>query len=116
MNSSRRSFVKKTAFVIAGSSVFSHPLFALFKNKKLTVLQLYSVRDDMKANPFATLQQVAKMGFKNVEHANYVDRKFYGYSPKEFRKVLDDLGLKMVSGHTVMRSQHWNAAANDFTS
>jgi sugar phosphate isomerase/epimerase len=28
---------------------------------------------------------------------------------------LDDLGLKMPSGHTVMRSQHWDAGKNDFT-
>ena len=32
------------------------------------------------------------MGYKYVEHANYVNRKFYGYSPSEFRKILDDLG------------------------
>jgi sugar phosphate isomerase/epimerase len=116
MNPSRRTFVKQTALAVAGSTLFSQPLFALFKNKKLTGLQLYSVRDDMKTNPLDTLQQVAKMGYKNVEHANYVNRKFYGYSPKEFKKILDDLGLKMVSGHTVMHSQHWDAATNDFTS
>jgi sugar phosphate isomerase/epimerase len=28
---------------------------------------------------------------------------------------LDDLGLKMLSGHTVMGKQHWDAAKNDFT-
>lgn len=55
------------------------------------------------------------MGYEYVEHANYVDRKFYGYSPKEFRKVLDDLGLKMISGHTVMGRQHWDEARKDFS-
>jgi hypothetical protein len=49
------------------------------------------------------------MGYKHVEHANYVDRKFYGYAPAEFKKLLDDLGLKMPSGHTVMGKQHWDA-------
>jgi hypothetical protein len=51
-----------------------------------------------------------------VEHANYVNRKFYGYSAAEFKKILNDLDLKMPSGHTVMRSQHWDATAKDFTS
>jgi sugar phosphate isomerase/epimerase len=50
-----------------------------------------------------------------VEHANYIDRKFYGYTPTEFKKLLSDLGLTMPSGHTVLHSRHWDNAANDFT-
>jgi sugar phosphate isomerase/epimerase len=115
MNTSRRSFIKKSAITIAGTALFSHSILAQFKKQKLVGVQLYSVRDAMKANPLETLQQLSKIGYKNVEHANYVDRKFYGYNAREFKKVLDDLGLKMVSGHTVMRSQHWDAAAKDFT-
>ena len=55
------------------------------------------------------------MGYKHVEHANYRERKFYGYGAKEFRKVLDDLGLKMPSGHTVMGKPHWDDSKKDFT-
>jgi sugar phosphate isomerase/epimerase len=69
----------------------------------------------MKKDPMATLREISRMGYKHVEHANYVDRKFYGYSAKDFKKVLDDLGLKMPSGHTVMRKQHWDETAGDFT-
>ena len=65
--------------------------------------------------PSATLKQLSAIGFKNVEHANYVDGKFYGYTPVEFKKVLDDLGLKMPSGHTVMNDADWDKAKNDFT-
>ena len=61
------------------------------------------------------MKQLAAMGYKYVEHANYVEGKFYGYSPAEFKKMLDDLGLKMPSGHTVMNATHWDAAKNDFT-
>jgi sugar phosphate isomerase/epimerase len=116
MNTSRRSFIKKTALVAAGTSLFSNRLFAAFEKNKITGVQLYSVRDDMKADPLATLQEISKMGYQYVEHASYTDRKFYGYSAKDFKKVLDGLGLKMPSGHTVMRVQHWDAAAKDFTS
>jgi len=69
----------------------------------------------MKANPLKTLRQLASIGYKNVEHADYTNRKFYGYKAAEFKKVLDDLGLKMPSGHTVMGPQHWDAATRDFT-
>jgi sugar phosphate isomerase/epimerase len=50
-----------------------------------------------------------------VEHANYVNRKFYGYSAADFKKILNDLGLKMPSGHTVMGKDHWDDAKKEFT-
>lgn len=115
MNTSRRTFLKQTSFALAGATVFSHPLLAQMKVKKLTGVQLYSVRDDMKNDPAGTLKALAQMGYKNVEHANYVNRKFYGYTATEFKKLLDDLDLKMPSGHTVMRIEHWNPATNEFT-
>jgi len=55
------------------------------------------------------------MGYVYVEHANYINRKFYGYPATEFKKVLDDLGLKMISGHTVMGRQHWDDTRKDFS-
>lgn len=116
MNTTRRSFIKKTSLTIAGAALFSDSIFAHFKNDQLTGVQLYSIRDAMKKDPYNSLKQLSGMGYKNVEHANYVDRKFYGYSAKEFRKILDDLDLRMVSGHTVMHLQHWDSGANDFTS
>lgn len=118
MNNSRRSFLRKSALfgtlAIAGPSLLPQSLFAA-KAKKLTGIQLYSVRDDMKKDPMGTLKALADMGYKHVEHANYVDRKFYGWPAKEFKKVLDDLGMKMPSGHTVMRSEHWDESKKDFT-
>lgn len=82
---------------------------------KIVALQLYSVRDEMKADPLGTLKQVAAMGYVYLEHASYVDRKFYGYSASEFKKILSDLGLKMISGHTVFGMQHWDDKNNTFT-
>lgn len=115
MYTSRRTFLKKTTLALAGTTVFSHSLFALYKQKQTLGVQLYSIREDMKKDPLGSLKQVAAMGYKNVEHANYVNRKFYGFSAMEFRKVLDDLGLKMPYGHTVMGKQHWNETSKDFT-
>ena len=69
----------------------------------------------MSKDPLGSLTQVAKMGYKYVEHANYVNRKFYGYAPAEFKKVLDGLGLNMISGHTVMGRQHWDESKKDFS-
>jgi len=115
MQHSRRRFIRTGALAIAGSALLSKNGFANFrKPNEIVGIQLYSVRDAMSKEPLVTLQALAKMGYKHVEHANYVDRKFYGYGAKEFRKVLDDLGMKMESGHTVMRPEHWDASKKDF--
>ena len=115
MNTSRRRFLKSSSIVIAGSSLLSHKMFAAVPPGEIMGIQLYSIRDDMKKDPMGTLKQLASMGYKHVEHANYVDRKFYGYSVAEFKKILKDLGLTMPTGHTVMRKQHWDTSKKDFT-
>ncbi|QHT71010.1 sugar phosphate isomerase/epimerase [Rhodocytophaga rosea] len=114
MNISRRTFLKNSTLALAGTTLLAREGFA-FKSKELIGVQLYSIRDDMKKDPLGTLKQLASMGYKHVEHANYVDRKFYGYGAKEFKKILDDLGLKMPSGHTVMSKDHWDDTKKDFT-
>lgn len=116
MQTSRRVFLKNGALTIAGATMFSNFLMATANvSSELVGVQLYSVRDDMKTDALGTLKKLAAMGYKNVEHAGYSDRKFYGYSATEFKKILDDLGMKMPSGHTVMRGEHWNAGSNDFS-
>ena len=115
MRNTRRDFLKKSTLALAGATIFSSDLFAAKNPGELVGVQLYSIRDDMKADPLGSLKKLAAMGYKNVEHANYIDRKFYGYTATEFRKVLNDLGLKMPSGHTVMRKDHWDNSKDDFT-
>lgn len=115
MNTQRRQFIRNSSLLLAGAA-FSSPLNLLSPEaRRLTGVQLYSVREDMKKDPVATLTKLAEMGYKHVEHANYIDRKFYGFQAREFRKILDDLGLHMPSGHTVMTRKHWDATAGDFT-
>lgn len=101
--------------LIAGSTFLSRELMAMARPATITGIQLYSVRDDMKKNPIGTLQALSDMGYKYVEHANYVDRKFYGFTATEFKRVLDGQGLKMLSGHTVMGKAHWDASKKDFS-
>lgn len=115
MKTTRRTFIRNSAVLLAGSAVLSKKSFAAFNPDDIVGIQLYSVRDDMQKDPLGTLKQVAEMGYKHVEHANYINRKFYGYSAKEFKKILDDLGLKMPSGHTVMGKDHWDTSKKDFT-
>jgi sugar phosphate isomerase/epimerase len=115
MSHSRRAFLKNSALAIAATSILPATSFASFRKKRITGIQLYSVREDMGKDPAGTLKKLAEMGYHYVEHANYIDRKFYGYTAKDFKSLLDGMGLKMYSGHTVMGPQHWDAATNDFS-
>ena len=90
MNTSRRDFLKRSALAMAGTSVVTNSLFSCSSAKanEIVAVQLYCVREDMKSDPLATLTKLAEMGYKHVEHANYEDRKFYGYTAPEFKKLL----------------------------
>lgn len=120
MKTTRRDFLKTSTFAIGGAALL--PGLACSTGTKpaaapglVTAMQLYSIRDEMTADPLGSLTKLAGFGYKYVEHANYVDHKFYGWTAEEFKKVLDGLGLKMPSGHTVLGSNHWDAERNDFT-
>jgi len=115
MKTSRRTFVKSGAMVALGAAILPRSVFASSAQKGMVGIQLYSVRDDMMKDPVGSITQLSKMGYVYVEHANYVDKKFYGFLAPEFRKKLDGLGLKMISGHTVMGKQHWDETKKDFS-
>ncbi len=115
MHYSRRSFIKYSGLAVAAASILPGELLAATQAKETLGIQLYSVRDDMKKDPAGTLAKLAGMGYRHVEHANYIDHKFYGYTPAEFKKLLGGLGLKMPSGHTRMNAEHWDAGKKDFT-
>jgi sugar phosphate isomerase/epimerase len=115
MKTSRRTFVKTSVLASLGTAILPGSVFGSSSPKSIVGVQLYSVREDMLKDPLGSLTQLSKMGYVYVEHANYIKRKFYGYSAAEFKKVLDSLGLKMSSGHTVMGKEHWDETKKDFS-
>ena len=58
-------------------------------------VQLYTVRDRMRASVEQTLEQVARIGYKEVEFAGYFSRP-----AKEIRAILDANGLTAPSAHS----------------
>ncbi|HNR42543.1 MAG TPA: sugar phosphate isomerase/epimerase [Bacteroidales bacterium] len=68
-------------------------------------LQLYTIRDAMATDVRGSLKQVSDAGYKYVELANYADGKFYGYEPAEFLKIVNDLGMEILSSHTQVEAQ-----------
>jgi sugar phosphate isomerase/epimerase len=97
---SRRTFIKKSATFTLGSIMISSVMSCARKKTKDIGLQIYSVRNELKENLKGTLKQIAKIGYKWLELANYDNGKFYDKSPAEFKKLIDDLGMEIISNHT----------------
>jgi sugar phosphate isomerase/epimerase len=57
-------------------------------------VQLYSLREEAKKDFKGVLKRLAKIGFVGVEPAG-----LHGLSPKEFKEIIDELGLKVSSSH-----------------
>ncbi|MFN8291177.1 MAG: sugar phosphate isomerase/epimerase [Chitinophagaceae bacterium] len=62
-------------------------------------LQLWSIRDDMAKDPAGVLKQLASYGYKQIESFEGAKGIFWGMSNTEFKKQMDDLGMKIVSSH-----------------
>jgi sugar phosphate isomerase/epimerase len=118
MDNSRRKFIQNTGIALLGIGIDPTTLWSKNTNadtKTLIGIQLYAVREDMFKDPLGTLKALSKMGYQYVEHANYTNRKFYGYTAIEFKKILNDLGMKMPSGHTSLNGSHWDNKKKEFT-
>ncbi|WP_185957568.1 sugar phosphate isomerase/epimerase family protein [Saccharicrinis carchari] len=105
----RREFLKITA---AGSAsmLLLGPLSACASStidrKSYGVgLQLYTIRDAIKADLQGSLKKVSDLGYKYLELANYADGKFYGLAPAEFKKMVSDLGMETISSHTQVEAK-----------
>lgn len=91
--SSRRTFLKASGAVAAAACVSAGRLAA----KALRApagLQIYSVRDQLAKDLDGTLAKVRAAGYTVVEAAGY-----YGRTATEFRKSMDQAGLRCVSTH-----------------
>lgn len=106
----RREFLKRASLLLAGGLVAPQLLTscggktasteAAEATAKNIGLQLYSLRDMVKEEGIQkTLEAVAKMGYKNLETAGYDNGKIYGLAPAEFKKIVNDLGMKCTSAH-----------------
>jgi sugar phosphate isomerase/epimerase len=101
----RRTFVAGSLSA-AGALALRWPLATLAPPG----LQLYTVRSLMKQDVARTLDQVAAIGYREVETAGY-----FNLPPREFRRLLDASGLRAVSAHLPLEhlADRWPAALDD---
>jgi sugar phosphate isomerase/epimerase len=113
MTQTRRNFLATIGVAALGAvtkdALASTPILAPKGKIDRVGLQLYSVRDLMKADMPGTLARVAQVGYKEVEFAGY-----YGRTPAEVRKLLDRNHLTSPSTHLPFESfDNWQKVLED---
>src|SRR5215210_251300 len=94
----RRNFLKTSGSLAVGSLLLPQLSNAAVTKRKVG-LQLYTVRKEMMEDATGTLKQLAKLGYKEIESARSEKGNYYGLQPKEIKKITQDLGMRLISGH-----------------
>lgn len=94
----RKEFIKLSSLGILG--LYSCGISKSSSMKTKLAIQLYTVRDSINQNLEKTLEQLAILGFKDLEIYGY-NGTFFGKTPKEFKTILDNNGQKIISSHHV---------------
>jgi len=113
----RRDFLQSTGMAVSGIFLSSYlpacKSAAVSKDVKDNFgLQLYTLRDVLPKDPKAVLKQVASFGYKQIESYDHDQLGiFWGMKNTEFKKLMDDLGMKIVSSHCDMNKDFERKAA-----
>jgi sugar phosphate isomerase/epimerase len=62
-------------------------------------VQLWSVKDVLEKDLAGTIQKLSAIGYKEIESYPGEMGHYYGMEPKEFKKLLEDNGMKLISSH-----------------
>lgn len=102
----RREFLSTSGALALG--VMLPPACRMARGAKIDKIgvQLYTVRDQMKADFEGTLARIAQIGYKEVEFAGYYDR-----SPADVRAILERNGLTAPATHMMSdNTEGWKKA------
>ncbi len=108
-----------------GSADAAKPVTSETMAAKTVGLQIYSLGKELYADVPGGLKKIKQMGYTNLELAGYKEGKIGGVDMMEFKKMVDDAGLKITSSHVnppvreytkANRSQiseYWKKTADD---
>lgn len=107
MMESKRDFLKKISLMTVGGLMAGSvaPVLAATKSiptvagKKMIGLQIYSLGKELTDDVPAGMKKIAEIGYSTIELAGYRDRKMGQYEVSEYRKIVEDAGLKITSAH-----------------
>lgn len=117
MNQSRRRFIKISGGITTGFALSGLAGLSFFEGCEQAErinefgLQLYTLRDDMPKDPKGVLKQIASFGYKQIESYEGPNGMFWGMSNTDFKKYMDDLGMKVIASHSDINKDFEKKAA-----
>jgi sugar phosphate isomerase/epimerase len=92
----RKDFIKLSSLGFLG--LYSCGISNFKSNKKTLAIQLYTIRDAVSENLEKALENLANLGFTQLEIYGY-NGNFFGKTRNEFQTILKNVGLKVISSH-----------------
>lgn len=99
----RRKFIKQSAAAAAAGLLLSENATALFNPKKMPPvgLQLFTFFNIIDEDVQGTLKRIADTGYKEIESAFSKKGGYYGLKSKEFKALVESLGMSWKSHHVL---------------
>jgi len=100
----RRKFLKNSSAAALATMILSDKATAsFFGNKAIRPvgLQLFTFFSEIDNDVEGTLKKIAAIGYKEIESAFSKKGGFYGMKPKEFAKLVSDVGMSWKSHHVL---------------
>jgi sugar phosphate isomerase/epimerase len=104
MNYNRRKFIQSAGVLALGGIALSGRAGTLLSNVEVqhpVGLQLYTFFGIIDEDVKGTLTKIAGLGYKEMESAFSKKGGYYGMSPKEFKAMVNDLGMAWTSHHVL---------------
>src|SRR6266498_3400991 len=100
----RRKFLKNSGAAALAAMMLSEKATASFFSEKITRpigLQLFTFFNQIDNDVAGTLKKIADIGYKEIESAFSKKGGYCGMKPKEFAKLVSDLGMSWKSHHVL---------------
>ncbi|HEY8782839.1 MAG TPA: sugar phosphate isomerase/epimerase [Mucilaginibacter sp.] len=103
MNYNRRKFLQSAGTLALGGIALSGKAGSLinFMAPHPVGLQLFTVFGIIDEDVKGTLSKIAAIGYKEIESAFSKKGGYYGMKPKEFKAIVNDLGMSWKSHHVL---------------
>jgi len=114
----RRKFLKNSGAAALAAMILSDKATAsFFGNKAIRPvgLQLFTFFSEIDNDVEGTLKKIAAIGYNEIESAFSKKGGFYGMKPKEFAKLVSDVGMSWKSHHVLGAPFKMSANAKPIT-
>jgi len=103
MNLNRRKFLQGAGTLALGSMALSGKAASLFDSMapKPVGLQLFTFFGIIDEDVKGTLSKIAAVGYKEIESAFSKKGGYYGMKPKQFKALVNELGMAWRSHHVI---------------